>query len=100
MGAGQEQVEDSGQQLLLYSRLVSELAPGKKIVTRFLVITKTKEPIIEEHTAEAKPERVARTLAGARHVWQAMQTGVFYPAPAAMACAGCPFREACSKWQG
>jgi CRISPR/Cas system-associated exonuclease Cas4 (RecB family) len=25
---------------------------------------------------------------------------VFYPAPSAMACAGCPFREACWKWQG
>jgi hypothetical protein len=39
-------------------------------VTRFLVITKTKEPVIEEHVAEVKPEKVARTLAGAERVWQ------------------------------
>jgi CRISPR/Cas system-associated exonuclease Cas4 (RecB family) len=97
---GADQAEESAEQLLLYSRLASELAPGKKIVTRFLVLTKTKEPVIEEHVAEVKPERVARTLAGAERVWQAVQTGVFYPAPSAMACAGCPFREACSKWQG
>jgi putative RecB family exonuclease len=95
-----DQAEESAEQLLLYSRLASELAPGKKVVTRFLVITKTKEPVIEEHVAEVKPERVARTLAGAERVWQAIQTGVFYPAPSAMACAGCPFREACSHWQG
>ncbi len=31
-----EQVEDSGEQLLLYSHLASEISPGKKIVTRFL----------------------------------------------------------------
>jgi CRISPR/Cas system-associated exonuclease Cas4 (RecB family) len=95
-----DQAEESAEQLLLYSRLASELAPGKKLVTRFLVITKTKEPVIEEHVAEVKPERVTRTLAGAQRVWQAIQTGVFYPAPSPMACAGCPFREACSKWQG
>jgi putative RecB family exonuclease len=97
---GADQAEESAEQLLLYSRLASELAPEKKIVTRFLVLTKTKEPAIEEHVAEVKPERVARTLAGAERVWKAIQTGVFYPAPSAMACAGCPFREACSKWQG
>ena len=50
--------------------------------------------------AEVKPEKVTRTLAGAERVWQAVQTGVFYPAPSAMACAGRPFRQACSKWQG
>jgi len=95
-----DQAEESAEQLLLYSSLASELAPGKKIMTRFLVLTKTKEPVIEEHVAEVKPERVARTLAGAKRVWEAMQTGVFYPAPSPMACAGCPFREACSKWPG
>jgi CRISPR/Cas system-associated exonuclease Cas4 (RecB family) len=97
---GADQAEESAEQLLLYSRLASELAPGKKIVTRFLVLTKTKEPVVEEHVAEVKPEKVARTLAGAQRVWQAMQSGLFYPAPSPMACAGCPFREACSKWQG
>jgi putative RecB family exonuclease len=43
-----EQVEDSGEQLLLYSHLASEIAPGKKLKTRFLILTKTKEPVVEE----------------------------------------------------
>jgi len=95
-----EQVEDSSEQLLLYSRLASEISPGKKIVTRFLVLTKTKEPVLEEHVAEVKPEKFARTLAGAQRVWQAMQMGIFYPAPSVVGCAGCGYRSACRGWAG
>jgi hypothetical protein len=35
-----------------------DLSPGKKIATRFLVLTKTKEPVIEEHVREVVPARV------------------------------------------
>lgn len=72
----QEQVEDSGEQLLLYSHLASEIAPGKKITTRFLVLTKTKEPQIEEHTREVDPTAMKRTLAGVERVWRAIESGV------------------------
>jgi hypothetical protein len=53
-----EQVEDSGEQLLLYSHLASEIAPGKKIATRFLVLTKTKVPLIEELTPSPNSDPV------------------------------------------
>jgi putative RecB family exonuclease len=96
----QEQVEDSGEQLLLYSHLASEISPGKKVMTRFLVLTKTKEPVIEEHVREVVPGNVNRVLAGAERVWRAIETGVFYPAPSAMACAGCGYRAACRAWAG
>jgi putative RecB family exonuclease len=96
----QEQVEDSGEQLLLYSHLASEIAPGKKIVTRFLVLTKTKEPVIEEHVREVEPENVKRTLAGVEWVWRAIESGVFYPAPSTMNCASCGYRAACRAWTG
>jgi len=59
-----EQVEDSGEQLLLYSHLASEISPGKKIATRFLVLTKTKEPVVEEHVPG---DRVGRVLSGTQH---------------------------------
>jgi putative RecB family exonuclease len=95
-----EQVEDSGEQLLLYSHLASEISPGKKIATRFLVLTKTKEPVVEEHVREVEPAAVKRTLAGVERVWRAIESAVFYPAPSIMSCSGCCFREACSKWQG
>jgi len=95
-----EQVEDSSEQLLLYSHLASEIAPGKKIATRFLVITKTKEPVVEEHAREVEPVAVKRTLAGVERVWRAIESGVFYPAPSVMNCASCGYRSACRAWVG
>jgi putative RecB family exonuclease len=95
-----EQVEDSGEQLLLYSKLASEISPGKKIATRFLVLTKTKEPVVEEHVREVNPVVVKRTLAGVERVWRAIESGVFYPAPSIVACSGCGYREACRAWAG
>jgi putative RecB family exonuclease len=96
----QEQIEDSGEQLLLYSHLASEIAPGKKIATRFLVLTKTKEPVIEEHVREVEPTAVKRTLAGVERVWRAISAGNFYPAPSTMSCASCGYRAACRAWAG
>ena len=96
----QEQVEDSGEQLLLYSHLASEISPGKKITTRFLVLTKTKEPVIEEHVREVEQGNVKRTLAGVERVWSAISAGNFYPAPSVVGCAGCGYRAACRAWAG
>jgi putative RecB family exonuclease len=93
-----EQVEDGSEQLLLYSHLASEIAPGKKIATRFLVLTKAKEPVIEEHVREVNPAAVKRTLAGVERVWRAIESGVFYPAPSTMNCASCGYRAACRAW--
>ena len=95
-----EQVEDSGEQLLLYSHLASEISPGTRIATRFLVLTKTKEPVIEEHVREVEPAAVKRTLAGVERVWRAIESGVFYPAPSTMNCSSCGYRAACRAWMG
>jgi putative RecB family exonuclease len=97
---GQEQVEGSGEQLLLYSHLASEISPGMKLATRFLVLTKTKEPVVEEHVREVQPAAVKRTLAGVERVWRAIQAGVFYPAPSVTSCSSCGYREACRAWMG
>jgi putative RecB family exonuclease len=95
-----EQVEDSGEQLLLYSHLASEISPGKKLKTRFLIVTKTKEPVVEEHVREVSTAAVKRTLAGVERVWRAIESGVFYPAPAVMSCSSCGYRAACRAWMG
>jgi len=96
----QEQVEDSGEQLLLYSQLASEISPGKTLKTRFLVLTKTKEPVVEEHVREVNPAAVKRNSAGVERVWRAIESGVFYPAPSVVACSGCGYRAACGAWAG
>ena len=85
---------------MLYSHLASEISSGEKIATRFLVLTKTKEPVIEEHTREVKPAALKRTLAGVERVWRAIEAGVFYPAPSTMNCASCGYRAACRAWAG
>ena len=95
-----EQAEDASEQLLLYSKLASELAPRKKRVTRFLVLTKTKEPVVEEHLGEGRPDRVARTVTSVERVWKAIASENFYPAPSVVGCASCGYRQACSEWRG
>jgi len=95
-----EQIEDSSEQLLLYSHLASEISAGKTIQTRFLVLTKTKETVIEEHVREVTPAAVKRTLAGVESVWRAVQAGVFYPAPSTISCSSCGYRAACRAWAG
>jgi putative RecB family exonuclease len=95
-----EQVEDSGEQLMLYAHLASEISPGKRLKTKFLIITKAKEPVVEEHTREVDPAAVKRTLAGVERVWRAIESGVFYPAPSTMNCASCGYRSACRAWMG
>jgi hypothetical protein len=59
---GQEEVEDSGEQLVVYSHLASEISPGKKIATRFLVLTKTTEPAVEEHVLAHWRHEVRQTI--------------------------------------
>ena len=95
-----DQAVDAGDQLLCYSELVRSLVPGKSIKLRFLVITKTKEPTINEHFVPVYPRRVARTKGTVERVWQSIVKGIFYPAPSAMNCGGCPFRGPCREWRG
>jgi len=95
-----EQAEDAAAQLVLYSKLAGELAPGKKLVTRFLVLTKTKEPVVEEHRGEVRPDRVARTLTSIERVWRAIESENFYPAPSVVGCGSCGYRKACAGWRG
>jgi len=48
--------------------LAGEISLGGKITTRFLVLTKTKEPVVEEHIREVNPVAMKRTLAGVERV--------------------------------
>ena len=81
-------------------QIASEISPGKKLKTRFLILTKTKDPVIEEHTRKVESVAVKRTLAGVERVWRAIESGVFYPAPSTMNCSSCGYRAACRAWMG
>jgi putative RecB family exonuclease len=96
----EDQVLDAAEQLLLYSELVKDFAPGKQIRIEFVVLTKTKDISIERHWFAVMPAQVERTKRIISRVWQAIAAGHFYPAPSPMNCGGCPFREPCRQWQG
>jgi RecB family exonuclease len=91
---------DSAEQLLLYSELVRSLLPGRPIRLEFAVATKTKEVVLSRHRVTPSPARVERTKAVVRRVWDAIDAGHFYPAPSAMNCPTCPFRQPCRHWSG
>ena len=96
----QDQVEEAAEQLVLYSSLAGDFAPGKPIRIEFIVLTKTKVTSIERHAMTVQPQQIARTKRIVERVWRSIQAGQFYPAPSQMNCSGCPFREPCRKWLG
>ena len=95
-----DQAEDSAEQLLLYSELVKALIPGKRIRLRFVVLSKTKQPVVDIHDLPAEPQRVKRILRIVERVWRAIESESFYPTPSPMQCPSCPFRDPCRVWTG
>jgi hypothetical protein len=96
------QVEDAMPQQLLYADLVQPLADAldcKTIEIAWIVITKAKQPVVEQHTLIPDPKRIARVKAIVRRVWQAIRNEHFYPSPSAMNCSMCPHLTACRKWE-
>ncbi|MCE9630661.1 MAG: hypothetical protein K8S94_08105 [Planctomycetia bacterium] len=53
------------------------------------------QPDVERHVREVESVTVKRTLAGVERVWQAIESGVFYPAPSTVSCASCGSRAEC-----
>lgn len=95
-----EQAEDASEQLLLYSELAKDFAPGKPLMLEFVILTKTKEVAVDRHLLPVDPGQVARTKRIVENVWRAIQQESFYPAPSAMNCPGCPYRQQCRDWGG
>jgi hypothetical protein len=96
----QQQAEQAGEQLLLYSELVRDLVPEKPVHLEFVVITKTKTPSIEWCPFPNDPQQVDRVKKMVERVWSGIDSGLFYPSPSPLACGGCPFQEPCRDWCG
>ncbi len=95
-----EQAEDAAEQLILYAELAKDFAPGKPLKLEFVILTKTKEPVVDRHLMPVAPAQVNRTKRVVENVWRAIDSGNFYPAPSAMNCPSCPYREQCRSWRG
>jgi hypothetical protein len=91
---------DAAEQLILYSELVKDFAPGKPLKLALIVLTKTKQVQIEQHWLSVEPRRVDRIKRIVERVWKAIAAEHFYPAPSPMSCGSCPFRGPCRSWSG
>ncbi len=95
-----EQAEDAAEQLILYSELAKDFAPEKPVALEFVILTKTKDVAVDRHLLRVDPAQVTRTKRVVENVWRAIESGSFYPAPSAMNCPSCPYREQCRAWSG
>jgi putative RecB family exonuclease len=95
-----EQTNDATEQLILYSELAKDFAPGKPVKLEFVVMTKAKEPVVDRHLLPVIPAQVDRTMRVVESVWRAIDAGHFYPAPSPINCPTCPYREQCRAWLG
>jgi hypothetical protein len=93
-------VDDLAPQLLLYSELVKPIADGRPIKLFFAVLTKTKVPQFTVHDVPPDPLHVDRTKRTVERIWEAIQSGHFYPIPSPLNCSSCSYREPCRKWAG
>jgi putative RecB family exonuclease len=96
----QEQAEDAAEQLILYSELAMDFAPGKPVTLEFVILTKTKDVVVDRHLMPVDSAQVSRTKRVVERVWRAIESENFYPAPSAMNCPGCPYRADCRAWGG
>ena len=95
-----EQADEQAEQLLLYGELARRLIPGKDLRLRFVVLTKTQYPQVQLLETPFGEVRLERTRQVVRHVWSAIQSGHFYPAPSPLQCPGCGYRSQCTAWRG
>ena len=93
-----EQATINADQLLLYSELLQEIAPGKPLRLQFVVMTKTKQPAVEAIDVPYDPQQVDRTRKVVEEVWSSIGAGRFWPNPSVTHCPTCPFRAECRAW--
>lgn len=96
-------VQESAPQMLLYAELLRPLAAGlgaRDVRLEWIVVTKTKEPVVETHTLTPDPRQITRTKAVIQRAWAAIAGGHFYPSPSSMSCLGCSYWTACQRWEG
>ena len=94
------QAQSNAEQLLLYADLAGRVLDGKRIKLQFAVVTKTKTPVLEVHEVCYDAARLKRSKAIFGKVWEAIKSGVYYPAPSQMNCYGCGYRKACDSFTG
>lgn len=90
-------IRENLPQLILYANgllpLVKELG-AKRIVPRFVVVTKAKKPVVQVIEPKATQDDVARLKDQVSATWSAIQAGIFVKRES-WACMQCPFQKRC-----
>jgi len=90
-------VAESIPQLVLYATgllpLMRELG-ATRIVTKFIVVTKAKKPVVQVLQPQASQDDVVRLKQTITETWSAIQTGLFVKRES-WACAQCQFKNRC-----
>jgi len=93
----EEKVRESLPQLVVYAHAVMPLLRAlgaKRVVPRFVIITKAKRPAVQVIEPRATRDDVRRLKELASETWAAVQAGVF-PRRESWACGSCGHRQAC-----
>ena len=94
------QRQDAELQGVIYAELARTFAGAKPVQVEFIVVTKTKTPSVTIERVDTSDRAIERGKAIMAAVWQAIQTGNFFPSPSIMSCPTCPYRSRCEAWTG
>jgi hypothetical protein len=86
--------------VLPYGALVEGMIPDKPVRVDFVVLSNTKQPVVERHVVPTDADRTTRLLAIVERVWRAIAAGHFDPSPSALNCTTRPFRAPRQTWRG
>jgi len=98
----QSKVNESADQLHLYSTMTRQMAPDEDVHLHFGIITKAKSPavqLLDVPGAELSDES-DNVLDLMLPVWNAMKAGVDYANPNPMNCSTCPYAHLCPAADG
>ncbi len=98
----QQKAQESSDQLVLYGVTVSRMSRSLNLPVKlhFGIITKAKTPVVQVLPVPIDTRRVIVLKESVRGVWQAIQSGNFYPSPSSQNCTTCPFRSRCPVFAG
>ena len=92
-----QKARESSDQLLLYGSTVQKMAQAIDLAVKlhFAVLTKHKTPRVQLLPVNLDNSRIQTLREDVNQIWQAIQSGNFYPSPSPMNCSTCPFKSRC-----
>lgn len=98
----EEKAREAGDQLVLYGTTVKSISASLSLPVnlQFGVITKAKNPTVQILTVPTDSNRVELLTQSSLQVWEAIQSGNFYPSPSPQNCTTCPFKSRCPVFAG